>query len=71
MSETETGHTENIRVTAKGGETGEGRTGSLGFADASCIQNGLNNNVLLYRTWNYHFAVQQKLTQHCKSTILQ
>ena len=53
MYETETDHTENRLVTAKGEGDGRGRTGSLGLADASCIQNGLNNNVLLYRTWNY------------------
>ena len=35
--------------------------GSLGLADA---------NYYMY-VWMNHFAVHQKLTQHCKSTILQ
>ena len=51
-----------------------------------CVE-WINNKVLVYSTGNYiqypekeyvflyiyknHFAVQQKLTQHCKSTIFQ
>ena len=43
------------------GGVGEGWSGSLGLADT---------NYYIYVQLN-HFAVHQKQTQHCKSTILQ
>ena len=29
----------------------------------------MGKNMIQYNMYNYHFAVHQKLTKHCKSTI--